>query len=87
MSTALISDQLLIKYFYEGLYLSDQNIINATSDGAPVNETPREARELIERMVEYSQQFGIQDNIPIHGVNEVDTSSIQQQLSELTSFI
>ncbi|XP_027178117.1 uncharacterized protein LOC113777279 [Coffea eugenioides] len=45
------------------------------------------AWELIEGIVENSQQFGTREDVPIRKVNEVDTSSIQQQLTKLTSFV
>ncbi|XP_027150381.1 uncharacterized protein LOC113750623 [Coffea eugenioides] len=62
-------------------------IIDAASGGALVNKIPREAWELIEGMTENSQQFGTREDVPIRKVNEVETSSIQQQLTELTSFV
>ncbi|XP_071939302.1 uncharacterized protein [Coffea arabica] len=82
-----ISEQLLIQYFYEGLLFRDRSIIDAASGGALMNKTPRGAWELIEGMAENSQQFGSREDIPTRRVNEVETSSIQQQISELTSFV
>ncbi|XP_071920027.1 uncharacterized protein [Coffea arabica] len=82
-----ISEQLLIQYFYEGLLFRDRSIIDAASGWALVNKTPRGAWELIEGMAENSQQFGSREDIPTRRVNEVETSSIQQQISELTSFV
>nr|XP_027083430.1 uncharacterized protein LOC113705711 [Coffea arabica] len=82
-----ISDQLIIQYFYEGLIFRDRSIIDAASGGALVNKTPQEARELIEGMAENSQQFSTREDVPIRRVNEVETSSIQQQLNELTAFV
>nr|XP_027060970.1 uncharacterized protein LOC113687591 [Coffea arabica] len=82
-----ISEQLLIRYFYDGLLFRDRSIIDVVSRGALVNKTPRAAWELIEGMVENSQQFGTREDVPIRKVNEVKTSSIQQQLTELTSFV
>ncbi|XP_071920690.1 uncharacterized protein [Coffea arabica] len=82
-----ISEQLLIQYFYEGLQSTDRSIIDAASGGALANKTPREAWELIEAMAENSQQFGFRESNPTRRVNEVETSSIQQQLSELTSAV
>ncbi|XP_027082596.1 uncharacterized protein [Coffea arabica] len=38
-------------------------------------------------MAENSQQFGFRESNPTRRVNEVETSSIQQQISELTSFV
>ncbi|XP_027169223.1 uncharacterized protein LOC113768918 [Coffea eugenioides] len=82
-----ISEQLIIQYFYEGLLFGDRSIIDAASGGALVNKTPQEARELIERMAENSQQFGTREDVPIRRVNEVETPSMQQQLTELTAFV
>nr|XP_027060914.1 uncharacterized protein LOC113687518 [Coffea arabica] len=82
-----ISEQLLIQYFYERLLFRDRSIIDAASGGALVNKIPREVRELIEGMTENSQQFGTREDVPVRKVNEVQTSSIQQQLTELTSFV
>ncbi|XP_027182175.1 uncharacterized protein LOC113780589 [Coffea eugenioides] len=82
-----ISEQLLIQYFYEGLQSADRSIIDAASGGALANKTPKEAWELIEAMTENSQQFGFRESNPTRRVNEVETSSIQQQLSELTSVV
>nr|XP_027120356.1 uncharacterized protein LOC113737306 [Coffea arabica] len=63
------------------------SIIDAASGGALVNKTPQEARELIERMAENSQQFGTREDFSIRRVNEVETPSMQQQLTELTAFV
>ncbi|XP_027083781.1 uncharacterized protein [Coffea arabica] len=82
-----ISEQLLIQYFYEGLQSTDRSIIDAASGGVLANKTPREAWELIEAMAENSQQFGFRESNPPRRVNEVETSSLQQQLSELTSVV
>ncbi|XP_071926201.1 uncharacterized protein [Coffea arabica] len=82
-----ISEQLLIQYFYEGLQPTDRSIIDAASGGALANKTPREAWELIEAMAENSQQFGLRESNPPRRVNEVETSSLQQQISELTSVV
>ncbi|XP_027166731.1 uncharacterized protein LOC113766775 [Coffea eugenioides] len=82
-----ISEQLLIQYFYEGLQSTDRSIIDAASGGALANKTPREAWDLIEAMAENSQQFGFRESNPTRRINEAETSSIQQQLSELTSAV
>ncbi|XP_027062706.1 uncharacterized protein [Coffea arabica] len=50
-------------------------------------KTLREAWLLIEAMAEISQQFGFRDSNPTRRVNEVEKLFIQQQLSELTSFV
>nr|XP_027083751.1 uncharacterized protein LOC113706058 [Coffea arabica] len=82
-----ISEQLLIQYFYKGLQSTDRSIIDAASGGALANKTSREAWELIEAMAENSQQFGFRESNPPRKVNEVEISSLQQQMSELTSVV
>ncbi|XP_019183634.1 PREDICTED: uncharacterized protein LOC109178454 [Ipomoea nil] len=52
-----ISDQLLIQYFYEGLFPMDRGMIDAASGGALVDKTPDAARNLIANMAANSQQF------------------------------
>ncbi|RDX86075.1 hypothetical protein CR513_32633, partial [Mucuna pruriens] len=54
-----ISEKLLIQYFYEGLMMMDQSMIDATSGGALMDKTPAVARHLISNMVGNTQQFGI----------------------------
>nr|XP_027122311.1 uncharacterized protein LOC113739280 [Coffea arabica] len=82
-----ISEQLLIQYFYEGLQSTDRSIIDAASGGALANKTPREAWDLIEAMAENSQQFDFRESTHTRRFNEAETSSIHQQLSELTSAV
>ncbi|XP_071939268.1 uncharacterized protein [Coffea arabica] len=67
--------------------MNDRNIIDAASGGALVNKTTQEAWDLIEQMAENCQQFGTRADVPTRKVNEVSSSSIEQQLSELTSFV
>ena len=73
-----ISEQLLLKYFYEGLSNMERSMINAASGGALGDMTPAEARNLIEKMASNSQQFSARnDAIVLRGVHEVamDSSS------------
>ncbi|PIN21706.1 DNA-directed DNA polymerase [Handroanthus impetiginosus] len=79
-----ISDQLLIQYFYEGLLPMERRMLDAASGGAVVNKTPTEARNLISIMAANSQQFGFGHD-PSRRVNEVSTSSLEYQISNLTS--
>ncbi|XP_051138981.1 uncharacterized protein LOC127256816 [Andrographis paniculata] len=66
----------------------DRNIIDAASGGALVNKTPAQAWDLIARMAENTQQFGSRDVGQMSGNNsEHAIQSMQQQLSELTSFV
>mgnify|MGYP004706069991 CR=1 FL=1 len=66
-----------MQYFNEGLLFRDMSIIDVANGGELVNKTSREAWELIEGMAKNSQQFGTRKDLPIHRVNEVETSSIQ----------
>ena len=82
-----ISDQLLIQYFYEGLLLSDRNMIDVASGGALVDKTLNQAKELITKVAANTQQFGSRQDHPIKRVNEVGINSIEQRLDNLTSLM
>jgi len=45
-----ISEQLLVRYFYEGRNANDRNMIDAASGGALVDKTPTQAMTLISNM-------------------------------------
>ncbi|PIN01467.1 DNA-directed DNA polymerase [Handroanthus impetiginosus] len=81
-----ISDQLLIQYFYEGLLPMERRMLDAASGGAVLNKTPTEARNLISIMAANSQQFGFGHDSS-RRVNEVRTSSLEYQISNLTSLV
>ncbi|PIN24395.1 hypothetical protein CDL12_02876 [Handroanthus impetiginosus] len=81
-----ISEQLLIQYFYEGLLPMERRMMDAASGGAVVNKTPSEARNLISTMAANSQQFGF-GNDSFKRVNEVSNSSLEHQISNLTSLV
>ena len=67
-----ISDQLLIQYFYEGLLLSDRNMIDAASGGALVDKTLNQAKELITKVATNTQQdFKDPDLMLLHHQNRV----------------
>ncbi|KAJ9159030.1 hypothetical protein P3X46_024562 [Hevea brasiliensis] len=62
-------------------------MIDATSGGALVDKTPDEAKRLIANMAANSQQFGMRmDHTPMK-VNEVSTSNLEKQISDLTSLV
>ncbi|XP_044471331.1 uncharacterized protein LOC123200247 [Mangifera indica] len=83
-----ISDQLLIQYFYEGLLLSDRNLIDAASGGALVNKTLTEAKRLISTIAANTQQFGIRQDVTVRKVNEVSNNNpLEQRLDKLTSLL
>ncbi|XP_044499403.1 uncharacterized protein LOC123220881 [Mangifera indica] len=83
-----ISDQLLIQYFYEGLLLSDKNLIDTASGGALVNKTLTEAKRLISTIIANTQQFGIRQNATMRRVNEVSNNNpLEQRLDKLTSLL
>ena len=82
-----ISEQLLIQYFYEGLLPINRSMIDAASGGALVDKTPEAERNLIANMVANSQQFGTRLVPPSKHVNEVNISSLEQQIASLTSLV
>ncbi|KAH9734147.1 hypothetical protein KPL71_017278 [Citrus sinensis] len=84
-----ISDQLLIQYFYKGLLPMDRSMIDAASGGALVDKTPEAARNHIANMAANSQQFNTRNDIlsPPKRVNKVSTTSLEQQVSNLTSLV
>ncbi|XP_038976085.1 uncharacterized protein LOC120107013 [Phoenix dactylifera] len=82
-----ISEQLLIQYFYEGLLPTERSMIDAASGGALVDKTPETARNLIANMAANSQQFGTRLDPPSKHVNEVNISSLEQQIASLTSLV
>ncbi|XP_024042784.1 uncharacterized protein LOC127900647 [Citrus sinensis] len=84
-----ISDQLLIQYFYEGLLPMDSSMIDAASGGALVDKTPEATRNLIANMAANSQQFNTRNDLllPPKRVNEVSTTSLEKQVSNLTSLV
>ncbi|CAA0841572.1 Unknown protein, partial [Striga hermonthica] len=77
---------LLIQYFYEGLSITDRNMLDAASGGALMNKTPTAARELIANMAANSQQFGTR-GILQRPAQEEGTDSLQAQFKELTSVV
>ena len=82
-----ISEQLLIKYFYEGLMPMEQSMIDVANGRALVDKTPQQARVLISNMATNSQQFSIRVGFPIK-VNEISASSaLEQQIANLTSVV
>jgi hypothetical protein len=82
-----ISEQLLIQYFYEGLMSTERSMIDAASGGALANKTPEEARILIANMADNSQQFNTRPEHSSKYVNQVNLSSLEQQISTLTSLV
>ncbi|RDX72038.1 hypothetical protein CR513_48530, partial [Mucuna pruriens] len=83
-----ISEQLLIQYFYEGLTMMDQSMIDAASGGALMDKMPAIAMHLISNMASNTQQFGTRGVATSWMVNEVgviDNLRLENQLIELTS--
>ncbi|XP_062093487.1 uncharacterized protein LOC133799488 [Humulus lupulus] len=81
-----ISEQLLIQYFYEGLFPLDRSMIDAASGEALVDKTPTASRSLISNMATNSQQFGVRQEVSVKGLNETN-SKVEQQLAQLTSMV
>ena len=57
-------------------------MIDVASGGALAKKTPGEARDLISKMAENSQQFGVRVDYTPKKVNEVMHFNIKTQLSE-----
>jgi hypothetical protein len=62
-------------------------MIDAASGGALVDKTPEAARNLIANMAANSQQFGTRLDLPSVHVNDVNISSLEQQIASLTSLV
>ena len=62
-------------------------MIYIVSGGVLVDNTLECTRNLIANMAANSQQFGTRLNMPSTHVNEVNVSSIEQQLASLTTLI
>ncbi|KAH9697834.1 hypothetical protein KPL71_023778 [Citrus sinensis] len=64
-------------------------MIDAASGGALVDKTPDTARNLIANMAVNSQQFNTRNDLlpPPKRVNEVSTTSLEKQVSNLTSLV
>jgi hypothetical protein len=62
-------------------------MIDAANGGALVDKTPEATRNLIANMVANSQQFGTGLDLPSKHVNEVNISSLEQQIASLTSLV
>ena len=62
-------------------------MIDAASGEALVDKTPKAARNLIANMAANSQQFGTRLDTPSKHVNEVNISSLEQQIASLTSLV
>jgi hypothetical protein len=52
-----------------------------------VDKTPKAARNLIANMAANSQQFGTRIDLPSKHVNEVNISSLEEQITSLTSLV
>ncbi|RDX96804.1 hypothetical protein CR513_20488, partial [Mucuna pruriens] len=76
-----ISKQLLIQYFYEGLMMIDQSMIDATSGGALMDKTSAAIRHLVSNMARASQPQMVNE------LGAVDNLRMENQLTEFTSFV
>ena len=62
-------------------------MIDVASGGALVDKNPEAARNLIANMAANSQQFGTRLDPSSKHVNEVNISSLEQQIASLTSLV
>ncbi|RDX74825.1 hypothetical protein CR513_45384, partial [Mucuna pruriens] len=85
-----ITKKLLIQYFYEGLTMMDQSMIDPASGGALMDKTLATTRHLISNMASNTQQFGIRGaNQPrmVNKISVVDNLRLENQLTKLTSLV
>ena len=64
----------------------EKSMIDVASGGTLLNKTPDATKQLIANMTANSQQFGHHQTAP-QQVNEVQTSSIEQQLAHLITML
>ncbi|CAN6685893.1 unnamed protein product [Malus baccata var. baccata] len=85
-----MKEELLLQYFYEGLLPLERQMLDASTGGALVDETPMAAKVLIANRALNAQQYkGVgQRGPPRHQVHEVSsTSDLHSQLANLTSIV
>ncbi|XP_073133498.1 uncharacterized protein [Henckelia pumila] len=84
-----ISENLLIQYCFEGFLHHDRIMVDAASGGVfSFDKTPQGARNLIANMAPNSQQFGTSRlDLSPKKKNEVNVSSLEQQLIDLKSLV
>ncbi|XP_073137142.1 uncharacterized protein [Henckelia pumila] len=71
-----------------GLLPHDRSMVNAASGVVFADKTPKDARNLIENMAANSKKFGTSRGDPmLRRNNEVNVSSLEQQLINLTSLV
>ena len=62
-------------------------MIDAASEGALVDKTPQDARNLIVNIAAHSQQFSTRREPPPKPIHEVSTSNLEKQIANLTSLV
>ncbi|KAM2998460.1 hypothetical protein FF2_040113 [Malus domestica] len=69
-----MKEELLLQYFYEGLLPLERQMLDASTGGALVDKTPKDAKTLIANRALNAQQYegvGQRDTPPPHHVNEL----------------
>ncbi|KAG8655642.1 hypothetical protein MANES_04G051445v8 [Manihot esculenta] len=79
-----MSDRSLMQLFYGGLTPSERRFIDVACGGSIADKTPREMKELISTLAASSRQYGEEKQ---RGIHEVSTSSVESQISKLTSLV
>ncbi|XP_068304260.1 uncharacterized protein [Pyrus communis] len=85
-----MKEELLIQYFYEGLFPIERQMLDASTGGALVDKTPVAAKVLIANRALNAQQYeGVgQRDTPRQQVNEASAiSEIQSELANLTMLV
>ncbi|RDX96928.1 hypothetical protein CR513_20356, partial [Mucuna pruriens] len=80
-----ISEQLLIRYFYEGLSMMDKSMIDAASGGALMDKTPATTRHLISNIASNTQ--GPSQSRMVNEISATSNQRLENQLTKLTSLV
>ncbi|OMO62838.1 reverse transcriptase [Corchorus capsularis] len=78
-----ISKALLIQHLYDGLIYEDRTYVDATSGGGLTFKTPKEARKLLNTMVENIHKFGTTNEADATKDSEI--AEIRRELKEVTT--
>ncbi|XP_027338084.1 uncharacterized protein LOC113852022 [Abrus precatorius] len=94
-SMSIISDQLLIQYFYESLAPMERSMLDVASGGTLMDKKPSATKALIDNMAEKSRQFNTRAMAPMREVHNVqqptymaaNSSRLNSRIEELTTFV
>ncbi|CAN6576881.1 unnamed protein product [Malus baccata var. baccata] len=91
-----MNEELLLQYFYEGLLPLERQMLDASTGGALVDKTPRDAKTLIANRALNAQQYegvGQRDTPRPHHVNEgmqnqaKEVNELKKQMGQMAEFL